>query len=123
MVLGRVVSLGMYVTTPSVWLSLNYSTIKYLRQSYAVHYNTKMTKLTPFEVKIATIILGVSPKFSPIILWTARARLSQEWVQGLMCIRAPILNCPKNLNIFDELKYIMWTYKSVLVGNVSFDSF
>ena len=30
---------------------------------------------------------------------------------------------PKNLNIFDELKYIMWTHKSVLVGYVSFESF
>ena len=36
-----------------------------------------------------------------------RARLSQEWVQGLMCIRAPILNRLNKLNIFDELKYIM----------------
>ena len=36
-----------------------------------------------------------------------RARLSQEWAQGLMCIRAPILNRPRNLNILDELKYIM----------------
>ena len=47
----------------------------------------------------------------------------QQWAQGLMCIRPPIRNRPKNLKIFDELKYIMWTYKSALVGNVSFDSF
>ena len=33
----------------------------------------------------------------------SRARLSQEWAQGLMYIRAPILNHPKNLNIFDAL--------------------
>ena len=25
----------------------------------------------------------------------------------LMCILAPLLNCPKNSTIFDELKYIM----------------
>ena len=51
------------------------------------------------------------------------ARLSQEWAQDLMCIWAPILNRPEYLNIFDELKYFMRTYKSVLVGNVSFESF
>ena len=34
-----------------------------------------------------------------------------------------ILKRPKNLNIFDELKYIMWTYESVLVGYASFESF
>ena len=36
-----------------------------------------------------------------------RARLRQEWGKGLMCIRPPILNCPKNLSIFDELKYVV----------------
>ena len=58
-------------------------------------------------------------------LWSiiCRARLSQEWAQGLMCIQAPILNRPKNLNIFDELKRIIWTHKSMLVGNVSLESF
>ena len=40
-----------------------------------------------------------------------------------MRIRAPILNRPKNFNIFDELKCIMWTYKSVLLDNASFKSF
>ena len=45
-----------------------------------------------------------------------RARISQEWAQGLVCTRVHILNRPKNLNTFDELKYIMWTYTSVLVG-------
>ena len=44
-----------------------------------------------------------------------RARLSQEWAQGLMCT-GPILNRLKNLNIFDELKYVMGTYKSVLIA-------
>ena len=29
----------------------------------------------------------------------------------------------KNLNIFDELKYIVWTYKPVLVDHASFESF
>ena len=36
-----------------------------------------------------------------------RARLSQEYGQGLVCIRAPILNRTKTLNIFNELKYSM----------------
>ena len=40
-----------------------------------------------------------------------------------MRIRTSIPNCPKNLNISDELKYITWTHKSVLVGNISFESF
>ena len=51
------------------------------------------------------------------------AQLSQEWAQGLMSIRVLILNLSKNLKIFEELKYIMWTHKSVLLGNVSFKSF
>ena len=54
---------------------------------------------------------------------TSRARLNQEWTQSLMCIRDPILNRPQNLSIFDDLKYTMWTYKSVLVSNASFESF
>ena len=59
-----------------------------------------------------------------LVHWaTRRARLSQEWAQSLMCFRDPVLNRPKNLNIFGELKNIMWTYKLVLTGNVSFDSF
>ena len=45
-----------------------------------------------------------------------RARLSQKWALGLMCTWVLFLNRPKNLNIFDELKYIMWRYTSVLVG-------
>ena len=32
-----------------------------------------------------------------------------------MRIQTSILNRLKNLDIFDELKYIVWTYKSVLV--------
>ena len=32
-----------------------------------------------------------------------RARLNRQWAQGLMCIRAAILNPPKNLKVFDEL--------------------
>ena len=35
---------------------------------------------------------------------------------GLMWIRAPILIRTKNLNIFDELIYIIWPYKLVMVG-------
>ena len=33
-----------------------------------------------------------------------------------MRIRDLILNCPKYLNVFDELKYIMGIYNSVMVG-------
>ena len=34
----------------------------------------------------------------------SRDRLSQEWAQGFMCVRASIIDRTKNLNIFDELK-------------------
>ena len=58
-----------------------------------------------------------------LYIYSNRARLTQEWTQGKMWLASPILNCSKTLNMFDELKYIMRTYKSMLVGNASFESF
>ena len=40
-------------------------------------------------------------------LHAGRARLSQEWAQGLICTRTPVLSRPKNLNIFVELQYVI----------------
>ena len=57
------------------------------------------------------------------VWWDMHGPMKPRVGPGPNAIWDPILNRSKNLNTFDEMKYIMWTYKSVLVGNVAFESF
>ena len=42
------------------------------------------------------------------VFCSCRAQLRKECTQDPMCVRVCILNHPKNVNIFHELKYFMW---------------
>ena len=65
-----------------------------------VHILTINHELSQFLAKFLKIFM--QKKFADLkALTSSRARLSQEWAQCLMYIRAPILNHPKKLNILD----------------------
>ena len=105
------------------------------RQSFPVRkqmreHNVFQMKHVSYSCRF-TLVSGVEPfpflKYKQDTFGSDWHVLMSCWDQGLIKSRVgpslglysvpAILNSPKNVNIFDELKYSMWAlYKSVLVG-------